>query len=73
VPGWEWAVTGDYYELFEVAPGQVAVALGDMPGKGLGPTLIMASLHALASRTTGRPPGPTEPFPHRPLPGTMTG
>jgi sigma-B regulation protein RsbU (phosphoserine phosphatase) len=55
VPGWDWAglcrparaVAGDYYDLFEAAPGQVAVALGDVSGKGLGPALIMASLHAL--------------------------
>jgi sigma-B regulation protein RsbU (phosphoserine phosphatase) len=55
VPGWDWAglcrparaVAGDYYDLFEAAPGQVAVALGDVSGKGLGPALLMASLHAL--------------------------
>jgi sigma-B regulation protein RsbU (phosphoserine phosphatase) len=55
VPGWEWAalcrpareVAGDYYDLFEAAPGQVGVALGDVSGKGLGPALIMASLHTL--------------------------
>jgi sigma-B regulation protein RsbU (phosphoserine phosphatase) len=54
-PGWDWAglcrparaVAGDNYDLFEAAPGQVAVALGDVSGKGLGPALIMASLHAL--------------------------
>jgi serine phosphatase RsbU (regulator of sigma subunit) len=55
VAGWEWAalcrparaVAGDYYDLFEVTPGRVAVALGDVSGKGLGPALIMASVHAL--------------------------
>jgi sigma-B regulation protein RsbU (phosphoserine phosphatase) len=55
VPGWDWAgrcrparaVAGDYYDLFEAAPGHVAVALGDVSGKGLGPALIMVSLHAL--------------------------
>jgi sigma-B regulation protein RsbU (phosphoserine phosphatase) len=55
VPGWDWAglcrparaVAGDYYDLFEAAPGLVAVAEGDVSGKGLGPALIMASLHAL--------------------------
>ena len=55
VPGWDWAglcrparaVAGDNYDLFEAAPRQVAVALGDVSGKGLGPALIMVSLHAL--------------------------
>jgi serine phosphatase RsbU (regulator of sigma subunit) len=54
LPGWDCAavcrparvVAGDYYDLFEVAPGQIAVALGDVAGKGLGPALVMAGLHA---------------------------
>src|SRR5262245_49249991 len=55
VPGWEFAavclpariVSGDYYDLFELEAGQVAVALGDVSGKGLGPALVMVALHAL--------------------------
>src|SRR5262249_11090501 len=55
VPGWECAalcrpariVSGDYHDLFEVAPDHLAVALGDVAGKGLGPALVMAGLHAL--------------------------
>jgi sigma-B regulation protein RsbU (phosphoserine phosphatase) len=54
-PGWEWAahcrparvVAGDYHDLFEVVPGQVAVVLGDVSGKGLGAALVMAGLHAV--------------------------
>src|SRR5262245_11042256 len=54
VPGWEFAascqparvVAGDYYDLFEVMPRRVVIALGDVSGKGLGPALVMASLHA---------------------------
>src|SRR5262249_62072222 len=54
-PGWEFAaacrparaVAGDYYDLFKAAPGRLAVALGDVAGKGLGPALVMAGLHAL--------------------------
>jgi sigma-B regulation protein RsbU (phosphoserine phosphatase) len=53
--GWEFAavcrparmLAGDYYDLFEVQPGQVTVALGDVMGKGLGAALVMAELHAL--------------------------
>jgi sigma-B regulation protein RsbU (phosphoserine phosphatase) len=66
VPGWNFAgccrparsVGGDYYDLFEAGPGRVAVALGDVSGKGLGPALVMAHLHALVR---GRLPGcPTD-------------
>jgi sigma-B regulation protein RsbU (phosphoserine phosphatase) len=62
VPGWDFAgdcrpaqaVGGDYYDLFEVCPGGVVLALGDVSGKGLGPALVMAHLHALVR---GRMPG----------------
>jgi len=54
VPGWEFAgicrsaraVGGDYYDIFEVAPGKVVFALGDVSGKGLGPSFLMSSVHA---------------------------
>jgi len=58
-PGWEFtgicrsarAVGGDYYDIFEVAPGKVLLALGDVSGKGLGASLLMASVHsAIRSR-----------------------
>ncbi len=52
--GWEFAgfcrpakaVGGDYYDIFEVAPGKVVFALGDVSGKGLGPSFLMSSVHA---------------------------
>src|SRR5215831_7641241 len=55
LPGWDVAaawwparvVAGDYYDLFAVGPGHVAVALGDVAGKGLGPALVMAGLRAV--------------------------
>jgi serine phosphatase RsbU (regulator of sigma subunit) len=55
IPGWEFAATcrpiqavsGDYYDLLLLTPRHVAVALGDVAGKGLGPALVMAGLHAL--------------------------
>jgi sigma-B regulation protein RsbU (phosphoserine phosphatase) len=54
-PGWEFAglcrparmLAGDYYDVFALTPGQVGLALGDVAGKGVGPALVMASLHAL--------------------------
>jgi sigma-B regulation protein RsbU (phosphoserine phosphatase) len=66
VPGWDCAavcrparvVAGDYYDLFAEAPGRLALALGDVAGKGLGPALVMAGLHALVrSRLPGRADG----------------
>jgi serine phosphatase RsbU (regulator of sigma subunit) len=63
IPGWDVAATwrparvvsGDYYDLFALRPGVLAVALGDVAGKGLGPALVMAGLRALVrSRLPGR-------------------
>ena len=53
-PGWEFAgicrparaVGGDYYDIFKVASGKVLLALGDVSGKGLGASLLMANVHA---------------------------
>ncbi len=53
--GWEFAaicrpareVGGDYYDLFLVDPEHVVVALGDVSGKGLGPSLVMSAVQAL--------------------------
>jgi serine phosphatase RsbU (regulator of sigma subunit) len=41
------AVGGDYYDLFEISPTKIALALGDVAGKGLGASLLTASLHAM--------------------------
>jgi sigma-B regulation protein RsbU (phosphoserine phosphatase) len=69
IAGWEFAalcrparlVGGDYCDVFEVAPGVVALSVGDVSGKGLGPALVMAYLHALVrarlSPAPGRLPG----------------
>jgi sigma-B regulation protein RsbU (phosphoserine phosphatase) len=54
LPGWElaaaWrparAVSGDYYNLFPLGPGRLALALGDVSGKGLGPALVTAGVRA---------------------------
>jgi len=65
VTGWDFAalcrpareVGGDYYDLFEIGPGRVALALGDVSGKGFGPALLMASAHALIRSRLGRDAG----------------
>ncbi len=41
------AVGGDYYDLFAPDPGHVVLALGDVSGKGLGPSLVMSAVQAL--------------------------
>jgi sigma-B regulation protein RsbU (phosphoserine phosphatase) len=40
-------VAGDYLDLFWLGTDHLALALGDVAGKGLGPALVMAGLRAL--------------------------
>ncbi len=59
--GWDFAATcrparavgGDYYDLFEVAPGKVLFAQGDVAGKGLGASLVMSGVHAVIRSSAG--------------------
>jgi len=54
-PGWQLAalcrpaqeVGGDYYDAFWTQDGRVALAIGDVAGKGVGPALVMSSIQAL--------------------------
>jgi phosphoserine phosphatase RsbU/P len=54
-PGWDFAavcrpareVGGDYYDLFRVGSDEIAFALGDVSGKGLGPSLLMSNVQAM--------------------------
>ncbi len=39
-------VAGDYYDYIEVTPGLVALALGDVSGKGVSASLVMSNLQA---------------------------
>jgi sigma-B regulation protein RsbU (phosphoserine phosphatase) len=39
-------VAGDYYDYIEVLPGLVALALGDVSGKGMSASLVMSNLQA---------------------------
>ena len=55
IPGYEVAawwqpaefVSGDYYDWLPLSNGQTCFAMGDVSGHGLGPSLIMASVHAM--------------------------
>lgn len=60
VPGVELAgvwraarsVSGDYYDFIQLGPTQLALAIGDISGKGISAALLMASLQAaLRSQT----------------------
>ena len=37
---------GDYYDYFQVADGQVVIAVGDVSGHGIGPALVMSQTRA---------------------------
>jgi len=39
-------VGGDYYDFFELQSGKFGIAIGDVSGKGIGASLMMASLQA---------------------------
>ncbi|HEX8143236.1 MAG TPA: SpoIIE family protein phosphatase [Pyrinomonadaceae bacterium] len=46
-------VAGDYYDYIEIAPGLIALALGDVSGKGVSAALVMSNLQAsLRAQTT---------------------
>jgi serine phosphatase RsbU (regulator of sigma subunit) len=59
--GWEFAarcrpakaVGGDYYDMFEIGQGKILFAQGDVSGKGLGASLVMASVHAIIRSWSG--------------------
>jgi phosphoserine phosphatase RsbU/P len=40
------SVSGDYYDFIQLDPSHVAIALGDISGKGISAALLMASLQA---------------------------
>ena len=39
-------VGGDYYDFLELPDGKFGIAIGDVSGKGIGASLMMASLQA---------------------------
>jgi sigma-B regulation protein RsbU (phosphoserine phosphatase) len=53
--GWDFAgvclpakeVGGDYYDVIRIDSKHVAIALGDVADKGLGPSLVMSTVHGI--------------------------
>jgi phosphoserine phosphatase RsbU/P len=41
------SVSGDYYDYFMAADGELAIALGDVAGKGISAALLMASIQSI--------------------------
>lgn len=63
--GWDLAarnlpalvVAGDFFDLFPLADGSLVLAVGDVAGKGMGASLVMASVKGmLPFVAAGRPP-----------------
>jgi len=53
-------VSGDYYDFLPFAPDRLAIAVGDISGKGISAALLMATLHsAVRAYAYGRSPVPT--------------
>ncbi len=45
-------VGGDFYDVFEVEPGKVAIVLGDVSGKGIPAALLVSVLHGAIRSAT---------------------
>ena len=68
LPGWEVAayyqpareVGGDFYDLFELPDGQVAVIIGDVTDKGVPAAMVMAAARSLLRASGQRVVSPSE-------------
>ncbi len=54
------SVGGDYFDVLALGPGQIAVCLADVSGKGMAAALLMANLQALVRAFAPAIPGPGE-------------
>lgn len=54
-------VSGDYYDYFTAADGELAIALGDVAGKGISAALLMASIQSIMRTQLSGGVGPMSP------------
>ncbi len=54
-------VSGDYYDYFTAADGELALALGDVAGKGISAALLMASIQSIMRTQLSEGIGPISP------------
>ncbi len=54
-------VSGDYYDYFTAADGELALALGDVAGKGISAALLMASIQSIMRTQLSDGGGPISP------------
>ena len=45
-------VSGDFYDYIQLSPSRIALAFGDVSGKGISATLVMATLHSIVRNAT---------------------
>lgn len=53
-------VGGDYYDLLELGPNELAVCIGDVAGKGMPAALLMSGLQAAVRASAGESRSPRE-------------
>ncbi len=54
------AVSGDYYDVFQLPDGRLVLAIADISGKGVSAAILMANLQALLRVVGGTCPSPGE-------------
>lgn len=52
------AVSGDYYDVFQLPDGRLVLAIADISGKGVSAAILMANLQALLRVVAGTCPSP---------------
>lgn len=53
-------VSGDYFDVLTLAPGQLGLCIGDVSGKGMAAALLMSNLQASVRAFTESNPSPAE-------------
>ncbi len=66
-------VSGDYYDFLCLPDGNVAIAIGDVAGKGIAAALLMASIQSIMrTQLTSGPPRPFDGSDHTRMGGSVS-